>query len=203
MVFVPVAAIVFLIWFACYTVNAVKTGGMNADMDNYRKSIDLMRPYCDSELENELNYKLKHWQIDTRAVVRNFMGGDHIWSVYADALDGDKKVKLVLMAEQGRLPLFFVIGGDYLHLAESTMHTPGENRIPPARSFEMNEEFVLRVERYLKEEKGVPAAVYCRADLPNGKNNVFIRVSTLRERYGPGLTGYFTSFQFLHDSCRR
>ena len=203
MVFVPVAAVILTIWFACYTVDAVKTGSMRADFDNYKKASELAKQYIDNELENELNWKLKHLQIDTRSVVRNFMGGDRIWADYADIADGDKKAKLVLMAEHGRIPSYFVIGGEYLHLSDNTMHAPGPNRIPPARSFEMNEKFVLRAEQYLKEEKGVPVAVYCRADLPDGRKNVFIRVSDLRKHYGAGLTNYFTSFQFLHDSYRR
>ena len=203
MVFVPVAAVILMIWFACYTVDAVKTGSMRADMDNYKESIERMRMYFDNDLENELSRRLKSGKIDSRETVMRFMGGGGEWYTYADPPDDVKKATLVLMAEQGKIPIMFVIGGNYLHMSEQTLHMRGANRISPARSFEMNEEFVLRIEQVLREEKGVPAVAYCRADLPDGRKNVFIRVSELRSRYGPGLTRYFTSFQFLHESCRR
>lgn len=203
MVFIPVAAVIFMIWIVCSTFDAAKTVSMRADYLNYNKALELTHRYLDSELENELDWKLKRRQIDTRSTVQNFMGGDSIWFYYTDIQDEDKKAKLVLMAERGKLPFSFVCVGDYLQMSEDTLRGPVGKRITPQRSFEMNEEFVLRVEQYLKEEKSVPVSVYCRVDLPDGRKNVFIRVGALRERYGPGMTNSLTHFQFLHDGYRR
>ena len=89
--------------------------------------------------------------------------------------------------------------GTPLNFSEKISQTPGPDQIKPQQFFTMNEEFILRIEEQLNS-KGSPVTAYCTVDLPDGRQNVFISVRELHQKYGKGLTRFFTSFQFLDYS---
>ena len=192
--------VILIVRFFTSLVNGIRIAQYNREYDRQKNAREaLANQYVDRDLENDLYYEIKRTFLPERKrIVQEFMGGSERWADYVDYADGGKKVLLIEMAKRGKIPRGFVTYGEYLPFTEDTLHKPGPHQIRPQLGRQMNEEFMLKVEEYLQKH-GIPAVVYCNADLPDGRKNVWISVRNLQAKYGPGLTHYFTGFQFVRQ----
>lgn len=205
MFWIPVAVVVIVIWYILSLSSSIQTARSEKEYNRIRQAEDdLKKIVVDQELENQLFYEMESsiYLDEWKNIVCDFMGGGQEWADYVDYADGRKKATLVLMAKQGKLPAWFVSFGSWLHLTDETMHKPGPHRISPKRGREMNEEFILHVEEYLRKEKQIPAVAVCTVDIPDpmlktGQRSEFGTLRELRWKYGPGVTHYFTNFRFI------
>lgn len=200
MFWIPICFVAFVIFLIFYSIDSFQIGKAQSDyntIEQKRKALcDIL---LDENLENRLRYERKWRMEENKQIVRDFMGGEERWADYTDGADFNLKVLMVLMAKQGKLPADCVQFSFRLQLSEKTLHTPGPHQILPDAGRKMNEEFVLKIEDYLRNVQRIPATAYCAVKAPDLGYEVSMPLREIQRKYGAGLTHYFTSFYYLKE----
>ena len=102
------------------------------------------------------------------------------------------------MAQQGKLPSGLVTYGEDLPLSEETRLKPGPYQIRPEHGIEMNEQFILRLESFLRNQKNIPARAYVWTEIGSSPI-IHMSLREFIEKYGHGKTNYSTNLQFVYE----
>ena len=203
MFWIPVSAIIITVWLCIHFVSQVKTEQYNAEFNDYQKSKQaLANIVVDSNLEYRLKQEIQTDLEQWKKTMREFMGGGSEWEEYMDYASGERKILMIEMAKRGRLPDECVKYGFNFPLPLNAKRSIGVCSIDPVRGRAMNEQFILRIEEYLRREKNIRAVAWVWKPYFDQDKNMCTRHMPLRQyvsEYGYGTTVDVSKFEYILD----
>lgn len=200
MFFIPIAAVFLFIWFILYIWMEVGKAKFQAEYNREKvKRETLERLTTDVDLEMRLSEELEKDCLLWPDIVGNFMGDSKEWRDYADFSSGKLKALIVRMLEYRKLPRIATSPfGFYLTMYQKSPSAIKGNGISLRRGWEMNEEFLLTVEKRLRSA-GYHAVVMCKRVGTFEKEEPFVPLRELIQKNGPGASGNRARFFFTSE----
>lgn len=191
MVWLPVAFIIFLVWYVRYINSGINRAKIEHELEVVSREKDYaIRNYCDHELERK--YK-KAFETDLNCGKRmlEFMKGGEEWEHFGTH-DPDRIVAIDL-AKHGKICYSMILGTSLSNVSNNRDH------ITPERGREMNEEYMLALQETLRSAGAYVTAVCTNISItPNETASYsYVPLEQIRMEHGPGFTDYCTTFCFL------
>lgn len=149
MFLVPIAVVVFLIWFMIYCVNTYKTTQYDTGHRRFQSRMDYLREnFTNHGLETKLiREHEKQFELNKK-IVSEFMGGGKEWEDYTGPYLGEVLAVAVILAQKGLIETSFL----------STLNPITNGIKDDEKSVMMNVKFMLALEGELnKHDLGVIA----------------------------------------------
>ena len=185
---IPIAIIVFFIWYAQFCVHTYGYAKFDAQAKIEKNMIDsVSEKYTDHELEQWIYYHTEKKYDMQEALIEEMMGQDRVWQEF---FMGNMHFisQMILLARQGKIHSFFVYGNQIPHwfIFDGTT----------TEIATLQEKFALRLEDELHLHGATDLYVAFHAP---GETSI-TKAVPLREfvnRYGYGATKRNTRFTFI------
>ena len=189
MFWIPIAAVLLFACLCSNTATSLKDTRYRDDFENYqRKASSAKRLTGDLSLEQRIKSILGTNRTECVKIIRDFMGGGKEWAYYASS-DWRMKAVIIEMAKAGKLPCDCTSG--------FCLSQPDRNLITPECGLQMNREFLLGVESFLRERFGYRVTVYASSRIFDAEWKLHYRNGKLSDSETP--LQYGTRYQFIEE----
>ena len=149
MFFIPIAVIIFFIYFVFHCVDIAQTTRMETSYEAFKSGVEMAKSHLSDE---SLEWELREHGNGTTQEVVDFMGGGKSWETYMKIGWMDKWL-MVAMAKKGKLP--------EKCLSYTGYQFPGvfQRIMPDSEWRRMNVQFMLRIQQYLRTNYHYPVSV--------------------------------------------